>query len=107
MQALEIANTAREKRKDLKIALKAGEVLLADTLLSDADWLQGMRVRDLLLATPGIGKVKAKRTLRHFHLSETARLGGVPKHARVKLIAYLMAHYPRVYVSSGPLERGT
>lgn len=102
--ALSLANEIRSRRSQLKADLKAGRILLADTLLSEAEWLWTMKVRDLLLATPGIGPNKARRALRRCQLSESARLGGVSKQTRVKLIAYLMKRYPAVYVAAESLE---
>ena len=94
LAALKRANEIRERRKQLKLDLRSGQVLLAEALLSDADWLQTMRVRELLLATPGIGTQKTTHVLRVCRMSHFAPLGGLPLQRRRELLVALMQRSP-------------
>jgi hypothetical protein len=94
MEALSLANEIRSRRSELKADLKAGRVLLADVMLSEAAYLQGMRVRDLLLATPGIGKLKAARALRVCWISHTAPISKTSRASRERLLAWIAANHP-------------
>jgi hypothetical protein len=84
----------RARRKQLKLDLRAGRVLLAEALLSDADWLQTMRVRELLLATPGIGAQKTTHVLRVCRMSHLVKLGDLPRQRRQELLVALMERSP-------------
>lgn len=98
MAALALANEVRAWRKALKEDLKAGRVTLADALLSDADHLQGMKVRDLLLATPGIGKHKATRAMGVHLMSDSARVLGTTDSRREELLDFLAKKHPRIEI---------
>ena len=93
-RALALANEIRARRKQLKADLRSGQILLAEVLLSDADWLQTMRVRELLMATPGIGTQKTTHILRVCRMSHFARLGCLPRQRRRELLIALMERSP-------------
>ncbi len=97
MRSLARANQIR-RRAELKVDLKAGRVLLADVLLSDEDWLQTMRIRELLLATPGIGPVKANRALRLCWMSPFTKVSGTTRKRRKKLLEHLVECHPATEV---------
>jgi hypothetical protein len=99
MAALKYGNRIRRRRSELKIELKAREVLLADVLLSEEDWLQTMRVREILLAAPGIGVVKARRALQVSLLSPTIALGRLTKQRREDLVGLLAERSPKLTLS--------
>jgi hypothetical protein len=99
MAALARANEIRSRRSCLKAAMKTGEVLLADVLLSEEDWLQTMRVREILLAAPGIGAVKAGRALQACLLSPTIALGRLTRQRRKDLAALLAERSPNLTLS--------
>ncbi len=94
MRSLALANEIRTRRAELKEDLKAGRVLLADALLSDEDWLQTMRIRELLLATPGIGPVKAQRALRLCWMNPSTRVSATTRKNRLKLLEHLAERHP-------------
>lgn len=96
MKALRIANEVRERRKELKADLRNGRVVLADVLFSDAAYLRTMKVRDLLLATPGIGKHKANRALQVCWISPTAPLARMSPRSRSILLEWLAEKHPSV-----------
>jgi hypothetical protein len=53
MQALELANSIRLARAELKRHIKAGDVLAAEVLLGDVpDFLEGMRLEEFCNAIP-------------------------------------------------------
>jgi hypothetical protein len=94
--ALKYANDIRAWRKHLKADLKARRVLLADVLLSDAPWVQTMRVKDLLRATPWIGKHKAERILLHFNIGPRQVVDNVSRAKRRQVLDYIAETFPRV-----------
>ena len=105
MRALAIANEVRGKRSALKADLRSGRVRLADVLLSEEPWLQSMQVRELLLSTPAVGKVKANRALRYCWISSTATLGQTSRQSREKLLQWLADRHPKAGV--GEWRRST
>lgn len=88
------ANEVRERRSQLKEDLRAGRILLSAALLSDDDWLRTMRVRDLLLATPGIGAVKADWALRQHGMSQSTQIFATTRTNREALLEYLAERHP-------------
>lgn len=101
LAALSRANDLRSRRAQLKAELKAEQVRLADVLLSDEDWLAGMRVREILLATPSIGTTKAGRAMRNCWMSDSARLGRTPKKTRERLLDELLGRSPQLAERDG------
>jgi len=99
MAALDRGNKLRTRRAQLKRELKAGEVLLSEVLLSEEEWLGGTRVREILLATPGIGKKKADRALQSSWISQSARLGGASRRAKEALLATLDERADKITVA--------
>jgi hypothetical protein len=112
LAALTRANEVRSKRRELKADLQAGRVLLADVLFSDADWLQRMRVTQLLLATRGVGPQKARRALRVAGISPTVSLNRTSLKSREILLDWLARNWPKVAsgwekcVEAGEADRG-
>lgn len=87
-QALEKAAEARKQRAELKERLKMGSLSLSELLeLSDRDEIVGKtKVLAALEALPGVGKVKARRTMEEIGIAETRRLRGLGKEQRNKLL---------------------
>jgi hypothetical protein len=88
-KALEKAAEARKQRAELKERLKMGSLSLNELLdLSDRDEVVGKtKVLAALEALPGVGKVKARRTMEEIGIAETRRLRGLGKEQRNKLLA--------------------
>jgi hypothetical protein len=88
-KALEKAAEARKQRAELKERLKMGSLSLNELLdLSDRDEIVGKtKVLAALEALPGVGKVKARRTMEEIGIAETRRLRGLGKEQRNKLLA--------------------
>ena len=77
--ALKKAAEARRVRAELKEKLKMGSVSVDELFrLSDRDEIVGkMKVVAALESLPGVGKVKARRTMEQIGISESRRLRGL------------------------------
>jgi hypothetical protein len=87
--ALETAAQARRVRAELKERLKMGSLSLPQ-LLQDAekdDIVGKMKVLAVLESLPGVGKVKARRTMEKIGISETRRVRGLGVQQRKELLA--------------------
>ena len=88
-RALKQANEVRSARATLKKQLASGTVELAPILADPPAWLQTARVRDVLLAVPKIGSVKAGRILARCGIAHSKTLGGLTDRQRGELISLL------------------
>jgi len=86
--ALDKAAAARRERAELKEKLKMGSVNLRELLnLADAhEVVAKMKVLAVLESLPGVGKVKARRTMEEIGISETRRVRGLGDQQRSKLL---------------------
>ena len=87
--ALEKAAIARRARAELKEKLKLGSVTLAE-LLQQAEGneiIGKMKILAVLESLPGVGKVKARRTIEEIGISETRRVRGLGAQQRSALLA--------------------
>jgi hypothetical protein len=87
-QALIKAAEARQARAELKQRLKSGDLTLR-TLLADSngnDTIGKMKVLAVLESLPGVGKVKARRTMEEIGISETRRVRGLGEQQRASLL---------------------
>jgi hypothetical protein len=86
--ALAKAAEARRVRAELKEKLKMGSTTLAELLnKAEADDIIGkMKVLAVLESLPGVGKVKARRTMDEIGISETRRLRGLGEKQRGALL---------------------
>jgi hypothetical protein len=87
--ALEKAAAARRVRAELKERLKMGSVALADVFVkAETDDIVGkLKVLALLESLPGVGKVKARRTMEEIGISDTRRVRGLGDQQRKALLA--------------------
>jgi hypothetical protein len=86
--ALEKAALARRTRAELKERLKMGSVTLSE-LLDQAEGdeiIAKMKVVAVLESLPGVGKVKARRTMEEIGISETRRVRGLGAQQREALL---------------------
>jgi hypothetical protein len=86
--ALEKAALARRTRAELKERLKMGSVTLSE-LLDQAERdeiIAKMKVVAVLESLPGVGKVKARRTMEEIGISETRRVRGLGAQQREALL---------------------
>ena len=86
--ALEKAAAARRQRAELKEKLKAGSISLGELLAQGDtdDAVAKLKVVTVLESLPGVGKVKARRTMEEIGIAETRRLRGLGKEQRAKLL---------------------
>jgi len=86
--ALEKAAIARRERAELKERLKMSSLTLTE-LLDQAegnDVIGKMKVVAVLESLPGVGKVKARRTMEEIGISETRRVRGLGGQQREALM---------------------
>ena len=86
--ALEKAARARRERAELKERLKMSSLTLTE-LLDQAegnDVIGKMKVVAVLESLPGVGKVKARRTMEEIGISETRRVRGLGDQQRASLL---------------------
>ena len=86
--ALAKAAEARRVRSDLKQLLKMGSVSFPELLeKADADEIIGRtKVLAVLESMPGVGKVKARRTMESIGIAENRRLRGLGAKQREDLL---------------------
>jgi hypothetical protein len=87
-QALAKAAEARRVRAELKEKLKMGALSL-QALLDQAeadDHIGKMKVLAVIEALPGVGKVKARRTMEEIGIADTRRVRGLGDQQRSKLL---------------------
>jgi S13-like H2TH domain len=86
--ALDKAAAARRDRAELKEKLKMGSINLKELLrLADSqEVVAKLKVLSVLESLPGVGKVKARRTMEEVGISETRRVRGLGEQQRSKLL---------------------
>src|SRR4051812_3006714 len=86
--ALDKAAAARRERAELKEKLKMGSVNLREllNLADNHEVVAKMKVLAVLESLPGVGKVKARRTMDEIGISETRRVRGLGDQQRTKLL---------------------
>ncbi len=86
--ALAKAAAARRERAELKEKLKMGSLNLKELFSrADSDDIVGkMKVVAVLESLPGVGKVKARRTMEEIGISETRRVRGLGDQQRKSLL---------------------
>ncbi len=86
--ALAKAAEARRARAEIKEKLKMGSLTLRELLeVSRSDDLVGkIKVLAVLESLPGVGKVKARRTIEEIGISESRRLRGLGEQQRKALL---------------------
>lgn len=87
--ALEKAAAARRARAELKERLKLGSISLAEVLKQgqEDDLVGKTKVLAVLESLPGVGKVKARRTMEEIGIAETRRVRGLGVQQREALLA--------------------
>ena len=80
--ALAKAAQSRKRRAEIKTKIKNGEYSIDTVLeLSHTDEaIAKMRVRELLEALSGVGKVRAQNLMERFNISATRRIAGLGRH---------------------------
>jgi hypothetical protein len=89
LEALAYANEIRSARAQLKRDLLAGRVELPEVLSEPPVCAQTAMVRDLLLASPGIGPRKADRALSHSGIPQSKAVISLSSRQRASLVEFL------------------
>ena len=93
--ALAKAAVVRRERAELKERLKMGSINLVE-LLEQAegnDTIAKMKVLAVLESLPGVGKVKARRTMERIGIADTRRVRGLGDQQRKALIEAFPSPY--------------
>jgi hypothetical protein len=87
-QALAKAAEARRTRAELKELLRTGSLTLSEVLhrADGDDIVAGTKIVALLQALPGLGKVKAKRTMEELGIAENRTIRGLGTNQRAQLL---------------------
>lgn len=87
-QALAKAAEARRARAELKEKLKMGSITLRELLdkAESDDHVGKMKVLAVIEALPGVGKVKARRTMDEIGIADTRRVRGLGEQQRKALL---------------------
>lgn len=88
-EALKKANHVRTRRATLKKDVKGGRVLIHDLLLDPPEYIETMKVFDMLLQIPKHGRVKAHKALKECRISTSKTFGGLSPRQRTDLVSYL------------------
>lgn len=93
--ALAKAAEVRRERAEVKERLKMGSISLAELLdtAGSNDTIAKMKVLTVLESLPGVGKVKARRTMERIGISETRRVRGLGDQQRKALIEAFPSPY--------------
>ena len=89
LEALAHANEVRSARAGLKRDLKAGRTHAVNVLADPPEYVETMKILDLLLAAPKWGQVKAMYALRRCAISPSKTVGGLSARQRAALINWM------------------
>jgi hypothetical protein len=86
--ALAKAAEARRARAEIKELLKTGSLTLAEVFerAETDEIVAGTKIASLMVAMPGMGKVKAKRLMENLSISESRRIRGLGSRQRADLL---------------------
>lgn len=87
MTALDRANEIRTARADWKKKVKRRERDPRDVLLEPPAEFETMKVFDVLMAAPKVGRVKANKILQLARVSPSKTLGGLSQRQRLELVS--------------------
>lgn len=91
LAALEHANEVRSRRAQLKRDLRVGRCVVVELVAEPPAFTDSMKIMDLLLAAPKVGRVKAAKLLRLAGVSPSKTLAGLSPRQRAQLVALLEA----------------
>jgi hypothetical protein len=94
-EALEHANAIRVYRAGLKRDVFAARVDADDLLARQVPSLETMKVLELMMAVPAMGRVKASKVFQRLGISYSKTIGGLSARQRTQLCAVLRIHEDR------------
>ena len=86
MEALVQANAIRSRRAVLKRDLKAGRLSVLDLIEDPPEYVLTMKLLDLLMAAPRVGRTKALTLLKRCDISPVKTLGGISYRQRDAIV---------------------
>lgn len=90
MDALQVANVIRSYRANLKRDIKSARVSIVDILTNPPEEVETMKIFDLLLAVPKMGRVKANKMLQTCRISPSKTVGGMSDRQRGEMVSLLL-----------------
>lgn len=87
--ALAKANYHRTWRAQRKKEIKRGQLSLAPLIQTPPAEMETMKVLDLLLAAPKVGRTKAMQAINRARISPSKTVGGLTRRQREELLATL------------------
>lgn len=93
LDALERANDVRMKRAALKRDLKGGRKSIYFLIMNPPDYIETMRLFDLMMAIPKYGRVKVDKVLNQVCISPSKTVGGLSDRQRSEIISRLRPPY--------------
>jgi hypothetical protein len=89
MDALERANDIRIYRAQLKRDIKAGRKQIVHLLENPPEKIESMKVFDLLLTVPKLGRIKVDKMIKVCRMSPSKTVGGLSDRQRNELVDFL------------------
>jgi len=89
MDALQRANQVRAKRAKLKKDLKRRRESVDGYILAPPDYVKTMKIIDLVMAAPKIGRVKAYKVLQKTRISPSKTIAGLTDRQRSEIVTLL------------------
>jgi hypothetical protein len=89
MDALDRANAVRTYRKELKRDIKTGQVNIHDVLSNPPEEIETMKIFDLLLSVPKVGRVKVNKILVTCRVSPSKTIGGMSERQLNEVLSFL------------------
>lgn len=86
-EALKRGNAIRLRRAQLKRDLKSGSASVLDLIEDPPEYILSMKLLDLLLAAPRVGRVKALTLLKRCEISPVKTVGGITSRQRDEVVA--------------------
>jgi len=89
VDALAYGNRLRSRRAQLKRDVRARRVDAREILSNPPEWVLGMKVVDLMLAIPKLGRIKTNRVFANERISPSKTIGGLSERQRDALVGVL------------------
>lgn len=89
MDALQKANEVRIQRSQLKRDLRAGIVTSTEVVSNPPEWALTMKLFDVVIATPKVGRVKTNKLFHAVRISPSKTIGGLSERQRLEVVAQL------------------
>jgi hypothetical protein len=87
--ALAKGNEHRTRRAILKQDIRAGRRYASPIIADVPEWAATMKVADLLLAVPKVGRVKVAKALKCVEVAPSKTVGGLSDRQRRELLGWL------------------